>query len=392
MLKRTSSGMALRLAGVLLVMMTALYLSSCCDSCPTLPGDPPPYKGWLYAPEYVNDYLYRIDTETDSLVDSVCHGQEHFMPCEVVASPDGRYLAVGYANHLTEDYLVRIYDAQTMEQITDINKTLEALFFMKNESKLVVCEGGIIAYYSVPGFAKIGEDSLIKTDDSTKLYILQMDEDQHVFYLLVKHKLADAPDLCDSTRLVAYNYQSRSISEEWLIDLRDENGDFYLTDIRIRMNMKKKRIYFFWRPATERYFNYAYGYDLDSKTLLFSLRLETGYGDLALQPDGRNLYVVDPGDFNDFLTAGTIYVLDAETGAYIQGISLFGYLPYPDQPLYADHLAITPDGGKLYVGSGRQEKWCGTICVVNTTTHRITKLIWPDYTHAFLPMTIGPKR
>jgi hypothetical protein len=89
---------------------------------------------------------------------------------------------------------------------------------------------------------------------------------------------------------------------------------------------------------------------------------------------------------------GRCFILDAETGAYTYGISLFGYLPKPFRPLYANCIRFTPTGEKAYIGSGRQDKYPGTICVIKTRTHAIEKMIWPDFEHYICYMEIGPKR
>jgi hypothetical protein len=62
--------------------------------------------------------LYRIDTETDSLIDSIQYemqGNEDYEAGQVAASPNGRYLAVSYVDNLAEQYLMRDHDARTMQ-------------------------------------------------------------------------------------------------------------------------------------------------------------------------------------------------------------------------------------------------------------------------------------
>jgi len=90
--------------------------------------------------------------------------------------------------------------------------------------------------------------------------------------------------------------------------------------------------------------------------------------------------------------AGTLYVFDAETGAYTHGISLYGFTPnYPDIPMFGNMIAFTPTGDKAYVGSGRSEKYSGTVCSINTSTYAVENLVWPDFNHMILFLEIGPK-
>jgi len=250
MLKRTSSGMALRLAGVLFVMMTALYLSSCCDSCPTLPGDPPPYKGWLYANNSTNCYLYRIDSETDSLIDSIQYemqGNEDYEAGHVAASPDGRYLADSYVDNLAEQYLMRIHDARTMQTIVDLPGPIIPICFLpENDILLTHKQIGltmdmVLEFYRVPDFVKVAEDTVPNLGQCFKLD-LALDQNRHLIYFWIEIKREVGESERDSMVLAAYDYREREFKQEWTIDMRLQKGEFYIVS-RSSLDLRRMRLF-----------------------------------------------------------------------------------------------------------------------------------------------------
>ncbi|GAF96988.1 unnamed protein product, partial [marine sediment metagenome] len=87
---------------------------------------------------------------------------------------------------------------------------------------------------------------------------------------------------------------------------------------------------------------------------------------------------------------GTVFIYDPDDGSYLSGISLYGYhdIKYP---LYADPIAFTPTGDKVYIGSGDIFRYDGTIMSIDTETKQVQKLIWPDLGHYIRKLKIGPK-
>jgi hypothetical protein len=374
------------LGAIFLLIAGIAVLSSCSEDCPTGPVQPKPYNGWLYATGPGNNYIYRIDTETDSLVDSVkSEISDDFSPGRPVISEDGRYLAIAFLDNLNEQYFMRIYNAQTMSIITDINHSVYPHNYLLKDDLLVTVGNKRLIYYSIPDFAIAGEDSLLNNSDSISSSILNIDEENGLYYLWVTLSF---PDGRDSTWLASYDYDKREIVDEWEIDI-EIGGSNTFTFSTVKLHSNPLRMYFLGYSELE---NGILGcYDFKSKRLLFVQRLESHWGSFDISPDEKELYATDPGWFNDRTNAGTVYVFDAMTGVYLHGISLYGYNTIPDRPLYANNVVFTPTGEKAYVASGRLEKGSGTICVINTSTRDITRLIWPDLGHYIFRLVIGPK-
>ena len=112
---------------------------------------------------------------------------------------------------------------------------------------------------------------------------------------------------------------------------------------------------------------YLARYDLDERETIFREPITSRYGSMRLSPDGMEVYISDPGQPFVNSTPGIIFVYDAQSGNYIDGISLYGLDENPALALYATPIVFTPTGEKAYVGSGTsQPRIPGTISVIDT--------------------------
>ena len=382
------------LGAVFLLIAGTILLSSCSEDCPTGPVQPKPYNGWLYATDINSNYVYRIDTEADTLVDSMrCELGDLYMPARVVSSSDGRYLAISFGDNWNEKYVLRLYDAQTWELISELSDPANPLFFIENNTMLLTRVGEEFVYYSIPGLARVDSDSMIFAHPNLfRLDMLEIDERKKLAYIIARFDREESiyENYSDSVCLYAYDYANRLIEDEWIINIRDDNNDFYGIG---RAALNVGRSYFY--ALTASYSDsaaYVVGYDYANDDLIFKFETESGLGDIALSPNGQDVYVVDPGQPGDIWTAGTLYIFDANNGAYTHGISLYGYAPNrPDIPMFASVIEFTPTGDKAYIGSGLNGKHSGTICSINTSTYSVENLVWSDFEHVILFLEIGPK-
>jgi DNA-binding beta-propeller fold protein YncE len=116
------------------------------------------------------------------------------------------------------------------------------------------------------------------------------------------------------------------------------------------------------------------------------------FGDVAVSPDGKEVYVTDPGGvFQEWPTPGTIFIFDADNGQYIDGISLFGYGTTPGMPVPGDEVVFSPSGERAFVAVGRADKAPGTILTVDTKERRVIHVAWSDLGHIPEILAIGPK-
>lgn len=378
-----------RLNQILVIILPALiliaiagFLASCCDDNPICPGHGKPYKGWLYATDYNSNYVYRIDTETDSLVDSVRYESDLYVPGAVSISQDGRYLAVPYSDHLNEIYLTRVYDAQTMEIVVDIEEPIWPMF-VDDGNILIDLGPRTMTFYGVPSFIKIEEDSLFDPDSAARAMEYALHEPENRIYIVVSLRPEAGGD---STYIMAYDYEQREVVDDWIVG---ESGQWHRLH-SIDIHPESRRIYLNMQEHSGAF--YFACYDLDERRILFQSPIDSYFGRVKVTPDGKEVYLTDHGvSIGDLPNPGTIYVFDADNGAYIHGISLFGYDPITYLPLYASKIVFTPTGEKAYIASGRIGRRPGSVICIDTETRNITSLIWPDLGHYISEVIIGPK-
>jgi hypothetical protein len=86
-------------------------------------------------------------------------------------------------------------------------------------------------------------------------------------------------------------------------------------------------------------------YDVGMDSLVFSLVFAPGYGDMAMTPDGRYVFITNPGELNsDIPRDPWIYVFDVAANAFASDIPVIGT---GDQLFAPDQLALSPDGLRL---------------------------------------------
>jgi hypothetical protein len=357
----------------------AMFIASCCEDCPTCPGPGKPYKGYAYANDIINRWVYQIDTETDSMVDSVSYDSTRdYNVLSMDVSQDGRFLAVGYYHG--DHRVTCIYNAQTLDLITELTPNLVPLFisdanlFIGNRSLIQRSE---LSFYSLPDFTLIDVDT---TDVFVYLltYVPQLD----IIYAQADSN-SSGPD---STFLVTYDYRNKEICETWFI--KDDDGNWInIFDFTLRSS--DQRVYF--SGGTDLYGNYRGSYDLETEELVFFEPDYSHMGDLKLTPDGKDLYRVYPGYPEEPFIPATIFIYDADDGTYLTGISLYGYNPVPYIPLYPEEIAFTPTGEKAYITTGSIWHYDGTVVVVDTWKREVIKLIKPDLGYYHWKIVIGPK-
>lgn len=357
---------------VLILIAFAGFLASCCEECPTCPDGTESYKGWLYARDDWHNWVYRIDIETDSLIDSVSFEEGDYSIGAIDVSQDGRYLAVVYTKAPSRAF-TRIYDAQTLEFINDLDDYIIPVFVASENILLGFGDG--LKIYSMPDLSLLYEDSIGQTS-----YPVLM-ENQNLIYV----RSLKRPENSDSQFIMAFDYKQWEIADTWIIT--DSANNWF--DIgRFDIHPDGKRLYFGGFAGTVP--SSFIGYDLGEREIMFTRPIFSRNGMVRVSPDGREVYQTDPGYPADIYCPGTVFVYDPDDGTYLCGISLYGYhdIMYP---LHGDPIAFTPTGDKVYIGSGRIFQLDGTIMSIDTKTKQVKKLIWPHLEHFIGMLRIGPK-
>jgi DNA-binding beta-propeller fold protein YncE len=133
-------------------------------------------------------------------------------------------------------------------------------------------------------------------------------------------------------------------------------------------------------------------YDLVGDSVIGEHPLYAPYGHVCWNHALDEVYVTDPGIVIPSFTPGTIYVFDGQTGEYLKGISLYGYLGDESwEALSAWYLDISPDGSQLYVCTGHEGREPGTVLRIDTRTGQVEKILFPEFWRWPCRLVVGPK-
>ncbi len=369
----------------ILISALVVLISGCSEKSVTPDGGD---KYWLYASDIGNKWIYRIDTETDSLVDSINYSLDpNSSPVLIEASKDGRYLYASF--HRLDGIDALIYDAQTLEQITWLPEHGYPVFieeenlmlqFMPSDSSTVVMT------YFLPGFAVSGVDTI-----DFPLSRPRLNEFNGLIYGFVSYDRSQTDSIC----LGIYDH-TQNTSE--VVPILDSEDLYYnLSPYAMALNGHNGFQYFVGSAGTQHIpGDNLLCYDSDHDTLIFAADEENmpWILEIAASPDLNELFAVSRDDIGP----GQLRIYDLSTGALKNYLELVvedndNIIPL-DLP---NTMAITPDNEKIYIGSGQIVQWefeqsLGTITVINAGSAQITKHIWPDTHHFILGMTIAPKR
>jgi hypothetical protein len=365
---------AISVASILL----GLLVNGCSKDCPTCPKEEErkPYKGWLYYTDAFTDgtSFFKVDLETDSIVDSMKHEDSQLYTNGVAASSDGRYLAAWFSDTYITRGSTRLYNAQTLGQIGELSQRMECFFDADDQWVLgfdTYGAGYRISRLSLPSLTTISVDSV----DNFQPMII--DRSRNLLYGVAdQHGTAI---VVYPWGFYSYNYVTYELKLIPLLWSPNDTIQMY----QPRLNSSGDIVYF---TGAEYAGGTVWGgiagaFDLNSLTLLWYYPLVTPVGGIAVSPDGKEVWVTDPGPPGYEWNSGTIFILDAANGRYLQGISLFGYLP-DSNPYYClpgRRIVFAPTGDRAYVQAGRTfTNPYGTVVVVDTKKKAIVKLLRAD--------------
>ncbi|MCX6831174.1 MAG: hypothetical protein NT028_03455 [candidate division Zixibacteria bacterium] len=292
----------------------------CSKDCPTCPKveETKHYRGWLYYTESspILYSLYKVDMETDSIVDSMKHEDNELHAGSAAVSSDGRYLAVWFSDTYATRGSTRLYNAQTLGLIGELSQPL-GLFFDAEDHWLLglngTVAGNLIKQLSLP------ELTTLSVDTVHNFRPMIIDRIRNLLYG-VADQGGSAP-VVYPRGFYSYNYVSHELKSLPILWSPTDTIKDVLTPY---LSSNGEILYFTGdEPAGATVWGSIAGaYDLHSRTLLWYYPLVTPVGGIAVSPDGKEVWVTDPGPPGYDWNSGTIYILDAATGRYLQGISM----------------------------------------------------------------------
>lgn len=372
-----------KLTSIYFALLILVLVGGCSgDDCPTCPKDEvvQPYKGWLYYSEHNPSLydIYKVDMETDSIVDSLMLPLEESAIFDV--SADGRLLAVRDATFDFYSAKTWLYDAQTFDLLGEIPYAVSPYFDLEHGRIVGMRADSLDTYITVLSYPSM---TLLQEDTLGGFLGQYLDAKRGFIYGWGGSSLR--------FRFYRFDYINRELE---LIPITHWAGDTVQV-IDFCLNQSGNRVYIrgLSVPGPFQGFTFTGTYDLQSETLLWSYKTMGQYGGLALSPDEREVYMTDPGISGySGLNPGAFFVLDSGSGALLEAVSTFGYRDNPLSPLSTSDVIFSPTGEKAYLATGAVgDRQPASVLVIDTETRNITKILSPDLQRHPRNLRIGPK-
>jgi len=308
------------LTSVILLFFLFLFLS-CCDDCPTCPGDPVPGSYYVYLTIENQDppyFIWVIDSGTDSLIDSLPAPDENINIMDI--SPDGDYMAT-FAPDLPG---ILIYNLDIGDTIISLSPSGHPFFTPDNNYLLLTSfTQGNINKYSILDWRLVATDSIparVVCLFKTKPYLV---------------------GCSDGKEYYIYDYESMEIIKKDSLLRADGTAP---QAIEIETSSDDRFLYFSARP------NKIFKYDLECDSIVDSIHIVYGayHGKIKCTPDGKYILFAESTDWPDNLI-GNLLIIDQASFTMYRRIPTWGLYPdFPSAPLSPGILAITPDCSKAY--------------------------------------------
>jgi len=313
--------------------------------------------------------IFVIDTETDSIIDSVEYPASNVL---ITASPDGEYFAA-----FGSGYCTRIYDTQGLTVLAELSCQQHAAF-TPDIGQILGFHGSGVDFYNYSTFE-------LEDQDTVWMGSPQVNTRNGIVYGLRSH----TEGALDSTGFVAYDYTQHELVKSWQA-FSGRDGESRYVIKRFHVHPDGNRVY---GTSITRSAVSMFCYDLWGDSAVFENSIAHPCGAVRVSPDGREVYLTDPGFALGGYTPGKIFVYDADNGRLLDEISLQGLdtitAPLP-RHLFGAEIRFHPKKPKVYVSCGGHNH-LGPILVIDTETRKIVKWLFPNFDHSPQFMDIAPK-
>jgi len=298
-----------------------IYLS-CCDDCPTCPSEPMIGSYYVYISnqyQCYHDYIWIIDSRTDSLIDSIATPADDQVGIAGI-TPDGKYLVI--TSSLEGSLL--ICDVDTKEIVNRIYPTQHVLFPPGKSYMLAFRDG--IAKYSIEDW------SLIDSDTTPAGYWGGLFNSMSYFY-----------GVNISNEFIIYDYEAMSVVK--IDTLKRIDGSMPL-EYYTELSSDDRYFYFLSSP------NQVFKYDIEAGYIIDSIFISYGgyHGGLKCTPDGRYILLTEASSDFDYKNIGNLVLIDQASFTIDRRISTLGLNPFypPGEALPVYGIGITPDSRRVY--------------------------------------------
>jgi len=312
-----------------------IYLS-CCDDCPTCPGDiePPPLGNYrCYIWDTYNHVIMSIDTPADTIVDTL---HTDLMGYNFFVTPGGdKLLVLDYPTHSTQ-----IYSTADLSHIGSLDMYGDFYF-----------DGG--DNYCL--FNSLVDDKIYFIDPVTfapydsiprETWFGCLDTVDNVFFGC-KSEADSNGNSVEPNVIFQIDCDTRELVDSFVVTAIDTQSPILI--YRMAYNRNTNELFFHGREQYTGY-SYFYRYKIATESVERILSTRRPFGDVAISVDGNEMYMSDPGQ-DLFGISGSPYfmIFDADSAELLATVPSYLYpeLTYV-RPVWA-LINQTPDGQRLYV-------------------------------------------
>jgi len=172
---QSRNSILINLTMCVLIIAISMFCTSCSDSS-TGPNDGDG-NYWVYAADGFKKNIYRIDSQNDSVYDSLKMDDDiDFSSLYMNNSLDNKYLVLGYVAEQGSIRKTEFYDARSFEYIGEYPEYMTSFVLLDNNRFLKYLDIGTnmtsLEFYNIPSFSKSREDtvfSLFQNHNTTLL-------------------------------------------------------------------------------------------------------------------------------------------------------------------------------------------------------------------------------
>jgi len=378
-LYRKSEGCIMRRLLRMMVICAVLgggltYSLSCSDNS----TKPKPVEYRLYTGAIAQQtYLFAIDAEADTILDSVIYPGTHV---QVAASPDGKYLGVWGG-----DPCSRIYSTTDLSILAELDCRL-AIAFVPEAGVIVGSGRDTTKFFDYNTFDLLAQDTF-------SMYNLEPIRGTMSITGLIMYSESGG---FDSSGFIVYDCKSKGIKRLFHRFDRPDGGVhryLYYADV----SGGGKRMY-----ATAGALNadnspagfWLFCYDLDNNTMVFETEIFAPFGGVQVTPNEQEVYLTDPGVAGESSeTPGKIFIYDANDGTLLANIPVndLDTTRGTEKPLYLYQIRFHPGEPKAYIAGGHPFQGPGPLLVVDTQERKIINMIFPALNKIAPYIDIAPK-
>lgn len=315
-----------------------------------------------------------FDCASDSLIDSLGYDGQSGLSF-VWGSPSGDFLAVGEASRPA-----RIWDLRSKSQVANI-ALLRWAVFVPTAEKLLTFDGQYTRIYGMPNFEE---------DTTLDLSLIMPTRLPRTSLLLAIRPEGPRTAPQEMTEIVVIDCENRNIVDSFRLYGQESSQPM---SVRY-LEAAREGAEFYALVEDPSAGAVAMRIDLETHEVVFRVPITAATGVCRLDPEGRELWVTDPGILpilGEPIWPGQVLVLDSKTGAVLDTIPTVGLDPSSGISWQVNDIQFVPGLRKVYVNCRPYFGQSRPLLVIDTETKAVTDLLLVDTKYSAFSISVVPQ-